>query len=412
MATYYIDHKNGNNSFDGLSPETARRDYTDIELTAGDTVLFKRGSFYRDRLHAKASVSYGAYGEGERPTFCGSFDVSLSEDWEETDVENVWKCVKPIIGDVGNIVYNEADCTATFRWNKEELCSQGDFFDERNCLGDRFKPALDEKTLYVYSVGNPATVYSHIEAIGYHTRQLVVLGDNMTFEGLRFMNSGVHALAGSGNHITVKDCVIENIGGCAWNKELKIRFGNGFEIWAKGNDILIENCIFKNVYDSCVTHQGPGEKTQPAERFVCRGCTFDTYGMAAFEYRDKLPIDSEFTDNVCLNAGCGFAMLGEDLPRYSEIWPDPMGHHIFMWRIPKATEGGNLIIKNNCFGEAPVGAAIFSIISPEAEAQVKLDNNKYTKNDILLNRFGGVDYNDLETYKAATGQDKNSKYAE
>ncbi len=412
MATYYIDPKSGDNSLDGLSPDTARRDYTDIELAAGDTVLFKRGSFYRDKLYAKKFISYGAYGEGERPTFCGSFDVSLPEDWEETECENVWKCAKPIIGDVGNIVYNEADCTATFRWNKEELCSQGDFFDERNFLGDRFKPALDEKTLYVYSVGNPATVYSHIEAIGYHNRQLVSLGDGMSFEGLRFMNSGVHALAGIGNNITVRDCVIENIGGCAWNKELKIRFGNGFEIWEMGNDILLENCTFKNVYDSCVTHQGPGEKTQPTVNFVCRNCVFDTYGMAAFEYRDKLPIDSSFTDNICLNAGCGFAMLGEELPRYSEIWPDPMGHHIFMWRIPEATEGGSLVIENNCFGAAPVGAAMFSIISPEAEAQVKLDNNKYTRNDILLNRWGGVDYNDLEAYKAATGQDKNSFYAD
>lgn len=412
MAVYYIDFVNGCDENDGLCEANARKSYRDIALEAGDRVLFKRGSFVRDKLHAVKNVYYGAYGEGERPTFCGSFDVSLPEDWEETETENIWKCVKPIIGDVGNIVYNEADCTATFRWNKEELCSQGDFYDERNCLGDRFKPALDEKTLYVYSVGNPALVYSHIEAIGYHTRQLVALGDGMSFEGLRFMNSGVHALAGNGNHITVRDCVIENIGGCAWNKELKIRFGNGFEIWHRGNDILLENCTFKNVYDSCVTHQGPGEKTEPTHNFICRGCTFDTYGMAAFEYRDKLPIDSSFTDNICLNAGCGFAMLGEELPRYSEIWPQPMGHHIFMWRIPEASEGGALVIKNNYFGPAPVGAAIYSIISPEAEAQVTLDNNKYTKNDILLNRWGGVNYNDLDAYIAATLQDKNSTYAE
>ena len=412
MKTYYIDNLNGNDTLDGLSPETARKSYRDIELTEGDSVLFKRGSFYRDKLHAVAHVSYGAYGDGEMPTFCGSFDVSLPENWEKTETENVWKCTKPIIGDVGNIVYNEADCTATFRWNKEELCSQGDFYDERNCLGDRFKPALDEKTLYVYSVGNPATVYSHIEAIGYHTRQLVDLRDGISFDGLRFINSGVHALAGNGNNITVRNCVIENIGGCAWSKDLKIRFGNGFEIWAKGNDILIENCTFKNVYDSCVTHQGPGHKTQPTENFVCRNCTFDTYGMAAFEYRDKLPIDSAFTGNTCLNAGCGFAMLGETLPRKSEIWPQPMGHHIFMWRIPEATEGGNLVIKDNYFGPAPVGAAIYSIISAEAEAQTHINNNKYTKNDILLNRWGGEDFNDLNTYKAATAQDRDSVYAD
>lgn len=134
--------------------------------------------------------------------------------------------------------------------------------------------------------------------------------------------------------------------------------------------------------------------------------------MAAFEYRDKLPVDSSFTDNTCLRAGCGFAMLGETLPRRSEIWPQPMGHHIFMWRIPEATDGGNLVIENNFFGYAPVGAAIYSIISREAEAQVRFDNNKYTKNEVLLNRWGGVNYNDLEVYKAETGQDKNSFYVD
>ena len=103
-------------------------------------------------------------------------------------------------------------------------------------------------------------------------------------------------------------------------------------------------------------------------------------------------------------------MLGEVLPRRSEIWPQPMGHHIFLWRIPKATEGGALTISDNVFGNAPVGAAIYSIISPEAEAQITLDNNVYTENPVLLNRFGGVDYNDLDAYKAATGKDQNSKY--
>ena len=411
MAIYYIDNINGRNELDGLSPETARKDYTDIEILNGDTVLFKRGSFYREKLYAVAEVSYGSYGEGELPTFCGSTDVSAEEDWISTEIPNVWKCVKPIFGDVGNMVFNENDCTATFRWTKEELCGQGDFFDERIAVGDRAELKTDDTQLYLYSEKNPALVYSHIEAVSYNTRVLVSLKSGMTFENLRFINSGVHAMAGHGNNITVRGCVFENIGGCSWSRDLKIRFGNGFEIWHKGNDILIENCSFKNVYDSCVTHQGPGEITEPAKNFICRNCTFDTYGMAAFEYRDKLPINSSFTGNTCLNAGCGFAMLGEELPRYSEIWPDPMGHHIFMWRIPEATEGGSLVIENNYFGAAPVGAAIYSIISPEAEAQTKLNNNRYTPNEILLNRWGGANYTDLEKYKTATGQDENSTYA-
>ncbi len=132
--------------------------------------------------------------------------------------------------------------------------------------------------------------------------------------------------------------------------------------------------------------------------------------MAAFEYRDKLPIRSEFTHNTCLNAGCGFAMLGEVLPRKSEIWPQPMGHHIFLWRIPEATEGGSLTIRDNVFGPAPVGAAIYSIISAEAEAQITLTNNRYTPNDTLLNRFGGVNYTELAEYQAQTANDIGSMY--
>ena len=34
------------------------------------------------------------------------------------------------------------------------------------------------------------------------------------------------------------------------------------------------------------------------------------------------------------------------MPRFSEIWPEPMGHHAFMWRMKAPTEGGHQEIKN------------------------------------------------------------------
>ena len=37
------------------------------------------------------------------------------------------------------------------------------------------------------------------------------------------------------------------------------------------------------------------------------------------------------------------------------------------------------------------------------------DENTYTPNDVLLNRWGGENFNDLSLYKQKTGQDKNSK---
>lgn len=415
MATYYVDNANGDDTCDGLTQENPKKDYLNLDLCAGDTVLFKRGSFYRSKLQLKGGekgnpIKYGAYGEGALPIFCGSTDVSSPFDWEKTEIINVWRCVRDIPGDVGNFVFNEDECTATLRWDKGELMQQGDFWDSRFAGGEQLRGNYCEQEVLLYSVMNPALYYQHIECVSFNTRALGTVCPNLVVENIRLLNSGVHGFAGQGDNITVKSCVFENIGGCVWNKELKIRFGNGFEIWDHGNDITVENCYFKNVYDSCVTHQGPGEKTEPTKRFICRNNVFDTYGMAAFEYRDKMPIESSFTGNVCRNAGCGFAMLGETLPRRSEIWPEPMGHHIFLWRIPTETENGSLLLENNVFGEAPVGAAIYSIISPKAEAQMTLKHNKYTKNDVLLIRFGGTSYNSLDEYIGATGNDEGSMY--
>ena len=411
MSTYYIDFMYGQDKNTGLSPEQARKNYTDLALAPGDCVLFRRGSFVRGTLETVPHVSYGAYGEGDLPTFCGSVDVSDAGDWQPTEQENVWRCTEKFRGDVGNLIFNENACTATLRWAKEDLCAQGDFYNPP--LNTEQTKRLDEyAALYLYSEGNPAEAYSHIEVVPYGDRCMVRLADGMTFENIRIINSGVHGMAGSGSNITVRRCVLENIGGCPWNVDLKIRFGNAFEIWQEGNDILIEHCLLRNIYDSCVTHQGPGKDTVPTENFICRSCTFDTYGMAAFEYRDKLPIRSVFAYNVCLNAGCGFAMLGEALPRSSEIWPQPMGHHIFLWRIPEPTDGGSLTISDNVFGPAPAGAAIYSIISPEAEAQITLRNNQYTQNEVLLNRFGGKNYTALGEFQRQTGQDIASTYTE
>ena len=94
--TYYIDVHAGAPASDGLTPETARRDYRDLTLLPGDKVLFKRGSFIRDSLYRKPGtpenyITYGAYGEGEAPVFCGSQDVHDPALWEEI-APHIWKC--------------------------------------------------------------------------------------------------------------------------------------------------------------------------------------------------------------------------------------------------------------------------------------------------------------------------------
>ena len=404
MSVYYIDPVNGCDTFDGLSPDTPKKREHDLPLVPGDTVRFRRGCVIRDVLdpvsgNEENPVTDSAYGEGPQPTFCGSVDVSDSALWEEIS-PHIWRCLAPIPGDVGNFVFNQDDCTATFRWSKDDLAEQGDFFDSRYSEIEQNLPHSPQEVL-LYSAENPGGYYSHIECVPYHHRTLCRLRSHIVVEDLAFQNSGVHGLSGAGEDITIRHCTIRNIGGCAWNRDRRIRFGNGVELWMQGERVLVEDCTFQNIYDSCVTHQGDGQNTPPAVNFICRHNTFDTYGMAAFEYRDKLPIQSTFTDNVCRNAGCGFAMRGEELPRRSEIWPLPMGHHIFLWRIPAATPGGSLLIACNTFGAAPVGAAIYSLISPKAEAEITLQENRYTATP-FLSRFGGVDYTDADVFQMAT----------
>ncbi len=413
MAIYYIDPVNGCDKNTGLSPACAGKDYKALSILPGDTVLFRRGSVYREKLCTvggtkEAPVTYGAYGEGPKPVFCGSTDVSRPEDWEEI-APHIWRCKVKIPGEVGNFIFGDNECTATFRWERQELSGQGEFWDSR-VWGDRPRETPEpEEEVLLWSETNPGVYYDHIECASYAERNLGDLVSHLVLEDLCARNGGVHGFTGAGENITLRRCEFYNIGGCAWSAPLHIRFGNAVEFWIDADDILIEDCYFQNVYDSCATHQGPGQKTHPSRSFVCRNCTFDTYGMAAFEYRDRLPAYGEFVGNTCLNAGCGFAMLGYPLPRQSEIWPQPMGHHIFLWRIPGAEKSDRLIISDNTFGPAPVGAAIYSIIAPEAEAQMVLENNRYTANDVLLNHFGGVSYNDLAAFQAATGKDMGSK---
>lgn len=106
------------------------------------------------------------------------------------------------------------------------------FFDE--CFG-----YLEKKTgripqkhkVYLYSKGNPALVYKSIECVTYGSRCLANNGHDIIFKDLKFINSGVHAIEGEAEskNIKVLNCEFENIGGCVWDYDLKVRFGNGVE---------------------------------------------------------------------------------------------------------------------------------------------------------------------------------------
>ena len=410
MAIYYIDPVGGQASAAGLSESAPRASVVGLTLRGGDSVLFKRGSVIRDAVHSVSGeegrpIFYGAYGEGDDPVFMGSVDVSGAESWVSAG-ESLWRCTRPLATETCNLIFDSREGGA-LQWDKTDLSENGDWWDSG--FGTDVE-SPDAHELILYCDCNPGLKYGHIEAALRVHRELARTGHDMIFEHLTFRNAGVHAIAGGGpsRNMIVRACRFEFIGGSVWSKKLHIRFGNGVECWNTGENILVEDNVFYEIYDSAVTHQG-GKECVAAQDFVIRRNVFIRCGMAAYEQRDVLPLSAEFVNNVCMDAGRGFSHRHTTSPRQSEIWPQPMGHHIFLWRIEQPTEGERFIIKRNLFLDAPAGAAIYSIICRAAEEQIEIDENTYQMRErTLVNRYFGEDFATFAAYAAATGKDGHS----
>lgn len=397
---YYVDscaEKTGS----GMTPETAVPSYRMLDIRPGDTVLFRRGSVFRDALimpdgEPDAPIRCGAYGEGEKPAFWGSVNLSQTSDWAQVG-ENIWKCIRPVSSEVGNLIFNDGESCGILAWEKEDLNAQGKWHDTR--IGDEVagRERAKEYEVLMFSGENPGAYYESIEAAVFGERSVCRAFAHVVFEDLAFRYSGVHGFASIDvHHVEMYRCDFEFIGGVVWDRAQKIRLGNAFELWDDCHDVTMEDCFCREIYDSCFTHQGPGEQCHVAYNLRVAGNHFEKYGMAAYEARDKVTAGMAFENNVCLDAGLGFAMQDETPPRKSEIWPQPMGHHLFIWRMPVGSEGGRTEVKNNTFGAAPYGAHVYSIVSPEAEAQFEFEGNTYASGNVLLaERWGGEDRKEI-----------------
>ena len=129
MAIYYVDADIKRSSGNGLTPETPVHTEEVLELCQGDKVLFKRGTVMRKRLKVvsgtkEAPITYGAYGNGDKPEFCGSIDLTDKALWQE-EKENIWVCTS-LDFEACNFIFDDSDSFGTLKWTLEDMCSQGD----------------------------------------------------------------------------------------------------------------------------------------------------------------------------------------------------------------------------------------------------------------------------------------------
>lgn len=419
MATYYVDSAAGLAGNNGLSIQTPVDTFRRLTILPGDTVLIKAGSVFRDCLDSPNGeegkvITWDMYGEGEKPQFLGSDNLHNASRWKETD-KNIWAWQGDFETQVCNLIFDHDKSCGVLAWEYEDLNEQGKWHYTHMGYGEANFPAhlADQpKVLYLYSVGNPAEVYSDIECAVYRHRCLLRGQKHIRIANMSCKYSGVHAYGQSYvEDVVIRDCEFRFIGGCVWDRIQRIRFGNGVEIWEHGKDFTLEHCYFDQVYDSCTTHQG-FKNENPCERINIVNNIFKNYGMAAYELRDRIALDTHFDGNICIGAGLGFSLQGETPPRKSELWPQPMGHHLFIWRIYRPTENGCITVHNNVFHEAPYGAAIYSTIDEAAEKQLDFANNVYYKTeDTYLIRLGGKNYgrNEFAAYQHDMGTDRGSR---
>ena len=259
---YYVSEKNGNDSNDGKTPRTAIKTIatlnSKITLAKGDAVLFERGGLYRGSITVSQGVTYGSYGEGEKPVLSGSLknyaDPGL---WEKTDKENVYK-LKETIVNVGIIAFDHGlhdygNYDALYGKNRVRNISS-----HQSLNGDlQFFSNAD--TLYLMSTkGNPGERFTSIE-IGTKTRVFGGNGKNNIFDNLSIRNCGAHGIGlQSSSDITVTNCVFSWIGGSLLGNygETTTQYGNAVEIFGTSNRYYVKNNWMYQIYDTAVTHQG------------------------------------------------------------------------------------------------------------------------------------------------------------
>lgn len=356
-TTYYVSNC-GNDENDGLTPATAWNSLKRVSaayLNPGDGVLFERGSLFRGMVLTKPGVSYGAYGEGEKPKFYGScFSMADPALWELYNAENhIWKCTVKTL-DSGTLVFNGGefhsrklipsyknlqfvcrdDESRPFIIEKEmtrdlDLFYQDDAYLSRvPSKGEDFPvPFFWERSGgYLYlrcDRGNPGEVFDEIESVARTHMFKVGANPNVTIDNLCIKYVGMHGVSAGGNVVglTVTNCEMGWIGGSIQHymgtdpnypeggRGTVTRFGNAVEIYGGCENYTVSNNYIYQVYDAAITHQVTTNKKviMTGIRYTDNLIENCVYGVEYF--LDQLPGEREsYMDDVVMSGN--FIRLG------------------------------------------------------------------------------------------------------
>ena len=250
---YYISSSEGDDSNDGLSPETALKTIDGMNKilpTEGDAILFKRGDTFRfsKEIFTYNTFTYGAYGEGPKPKIYGSPENYAQNNSWKKHKENVWKIAFNYPEACG-LVLNHSELVGIKKESVEELNNNGNYYHD-----------VKGEVFYMYcDKGNPSSVYNDIEIMptitlfeAMHDSKNIVI-DNLCLK----YTAGFAIHAVDAENFTVTNCEIGFVGGKWTNSHVReLRYGNAIEFWEGAVNVKVENNWIYQTFDSALTWQG------------------------------------------------------------------------------------------------------------------------------------------------------------
>ena len=402
-ADFYVAN-DGSDANDGQSLEKPWRTIARVnaqEFQPGDRILLRRGDAWREQLvpssgSQKGCVTYGAYGEGPKPALVGSVEKNRPEDWQH-EGGNIWSTTPAKTSgllpcDVGNVIFDHEAACGVKVFEPERMDAQGKFwYDEQNHL------------LKMYSVKNPAEVYTDIECA---LRRHVISQSNtgyVTYENLALRYGAAHGVGGGNtHHVTVQDCDISFIGGGDQRGgKHTVRYGNGVEFWGGARDCLVQRCRIWEVYDAALTNQNMGAALTQRDITYRNNLVWNC--EYSFEYWNRpeasITRNIRFENNTCVNAGGGWGHAQR---------PDPGGRHLCFYSSP--ADAREILIRNNIFCGATNNAFYARNYTSEALEALRLDHNCWYQpaGEMVLLKGARYTMAQFARYQADTGQDAHS----
>jgi hypothetical protein len=275
MTTYYVSQSTGSDaSADPTNIATPWKTQAKVTsyawatgFAAGDRVVYKRGDVWREQFYINNSVgghlcngtagnhiTFGAYGAGAKPIWSGAADLSATGAWADQG-SNIWRSTG-LTSDIGNLICDGETIVGFKRFSLETCTAQGDFW---------YSTASDY--IEMYSVGNPGTFYSNIEAAQKWDTTSGgggnILGNDhsyFTFRDIAIKYQGFHGLKlGNGtSNVIIERCDFEWCGGSVFTEGDTERDGNGIMLIQNFHDITIRYCTLKNIWEVGISLQEYG----------------------------------------------------------------------------------------------------------------------------------------------------------